>query len=149
VSGDYASGTSTRIWAGLTSLTASGGNWTTMIGTDTPTSAQAALIRYSNNASDAEYQLVTCNGSACNVVAFPSGAAPSTSLVQASITINYSTSVVATLTIGGTTYTATSTSDLPSNAAAMGPHFSNTETSTTATHMEVGEIYGYDPGSVY
>jgi hypothetical protein len=145
-SGDFASGTSLRIGMGLTSVNGAGGSWTTMIGTDCDASAQQAIIRYSNNAGDAEYQLVTSNGSACNVVAFPSGATPGTSFCVATLTIAYSTSVVGTITCGGTTYTATSSSDLP-GATAMAPMFWNVETSTTATHLQIGEVYAYDPGS--
>jgi hypothetical protein len=144
-SADYASGTSLRIGMGLTSCNFSGGNWTTMIGSDAPTGCQYAFIRYSNNANDAEYQLVTSNGSASNVVAFSSSATPSTSLCVATITITAGTNVAATINCG-TAYTATSTSDLPSGVA-MAPMYWNVETSTTATHLQMGEIYSYDPGS--
>jgi hypothetical protein len=145
-SADYASGTSTRILMCLTNENGASGDWTTMIASDAYASADSACIRYSNNAGDAEYQLVTCNASACNVVAFPSGATPSTAFCVASLTINSGTSVVGAINCG-TAYTATSTTDLPASGTPIAPMFFNTETSTTATHLDLGEIYGYDPGS--
>ena len=149
---DYASGTSLRIGAGFASATGcngSGGNWTTVIGTDAPTSCSAAYIRYSNNAGDAEYQLVTCNATACNVTAFSSSFTPSTSLTQCVIAYNSGTNVSAACgVVGGTQYTAASTTDLP-GAVAMAPIFFNMDAATTATHIQVGSVLGYDPGSSY
>jgi hypothetical protein len=150
-SADYGSTGSLRLWMGLASSGCNGtsGSWSTLIGTDSPTSCNLAAIRYSNNAGDAEFQLVTCNTSACSVTPFSTSAVPSTSLSQVSITVNSGANVVATIgALGGTQYQATSTTDLPA-AVAMAPVFANADNGSNTTHLQMGSIYGYDPASSY
>ena len=139
-SSDYASGVSARIVVGLAVMAGGGCTAATLMGSDTP-ACWFAAVRYSNTAGDSSFMCVSGNGSAVNAVPI-SGAVPTLSYPIYAAVNPTPTGVTCTVTINGTSYSATSTSDLP--GGNMGPFFMNASASTTAVHILAEGVNGTD-----
>ena len=143
-SSDYASGTSARIRVALAVMAGGGCSPATIMASDAPT-CDLIGIRYSNTASDPGWECEVDNNGTDSVVPLLNGttnAAPTASYATYASISPTSGGIVCTVTINGTAYTGTNSASIVNGA--YGPLFLNASAASTAVHIYVQGINGYD-----